>query len=108
LGNVAACSNSLPALRRVIALYARWGKGKALVDALDFQYMRTIFVRDPTKEDGFAFLSDAFIRALVGPASKIKQKRRLEARAALTAATNAALFVGHETGRLPTNQKALP
>src|SRR5205814_405860 len=58
-------------------------------------------------EDGFAFLSDAFIRQLVGPASKVKEKRRLEALTSLTLATHGALFAAWETGKLPADHEAL-
>src|SRR5205823_5833840 len=52
-------SNSPAGLRRV--LDAHKGKGKRLADARDFQYMRTVFRSDDRDEDGFLFLSDAFI-----------------------------------------------
>ena len=62
--------------------------------------MRTVFRADDKSEDGFLFLSDAFIRQLVGPASKIKEKRRLEALTSLYMLTNAALFTAWENGRV--------
>src|SRR5262249_1393470 len=48
----------------------------------------------------------AFIRKLVGPASRIKERRRLEALTSLHMLTNAALFHAWETGRLPADQAA--
>ncbi|HEY7423755.1 MAG TPA: hypothetical protein VH682_05865 [Gemmataceae bacterium] len=105
LGNFVICSNSPVALRRI--LDARAGRIPSLAGALDFQYMRTVFHRDGKEEDGFAFLPDAFIRQLVSPASKIKEKRRLEALSRLTLAHHAALFHAWETGRLPANRKEL-
>jgi hypothetical protein len=69
--------------------------------------MRTVFWLTDDLEDGFAFLSDAFIRQLVGPASKIKEKRRLEALTSLAMVTNAALFSAWETGKLPADHAAL-
>jgi hypothetical protein len=104
-GDYVVYSNSCAALRRV--LDTRAGRRKALADSLDFQYMRTVFRRDDTDEDGFAFLSDAFIRQLVGPASKIKEKRRLEALTSLELATHGALFAAWETGKLPADHEAL-
>jgi hypothetical protein len=98
-------SNSPVALRRVIDAYQ--GRLKALADSLDFQYMRTVFRLEDEREDGFAFLSDAFIRQLVGPVSKIKEKRRLEALTSLGMVTNAALFTAWETGKLPADHPAL-
>ncbi len=98
-------SNSPVALRRSIDAYQ--GRLKALADSLDFQYMRTVFRLEDEREDGFAFLSDAFIRQLVGPVSKIKEKRRLEALTSLGMVTNAALFTAWETGKLPADHQAL-
>jgi hypothetical protein len=105
LGWIVICSNSLIALARV--LETQGGRLGCLADSLDFQYMRTVFVRQPGEEDGFAFLSDAFIRRLVGPATRIKARRRLEARAALTLASHGALLTAWETGRLPTDHAAM-
>ncbi len=97
------CSNSPVGLRRV--LDAHKGKIKRLSEALDFQYMRTVFRADDKEEDGFLFLSDAFIRQLVGPASKIKEKRRLEALTSFYMLTHGALFTAWETGKLPDSHK---
>jgi hypothetical protein len=105
IGDVVIYSNSKEGLKRVIDTHQ--GKHKALADSLDFQYMRTVFRLEDEKEDGFAFLSDAFIRQLVGPASKIKEKRRLEALASLYMKTNEALFAAWETGQLPGEEKQL-
>src|SRR5262249_33832458 len=71
------------------------------------QYMRTVLRLNDKQENGFAFLSDPFIRNLVGPASKIKEKRRLEALTSLHMTTNAALFAAWEDGKLPGNHQAL-
>ncbi len=92
-------SNSPVGLRRVLDCYK--GKSKRLSEVLDFQYMRTIFQADDKGEDGFVFLSDAFIRQLVGPASKIKEKRRIEALTSLYMIAHGALFTAWETGKMP-------
>jgi len=92
-------ANSPVGVRRILDTYQ--GRGKRLSDSLDFQYMRTIFRYDDKDEDGFAFLSDAFIRALVGPASKIKERRRLEAMTSLYMLTNGAMYTSWETGKPP-------
>lgn len=104
-GEFVVYSNSPVALRRILDTHQ--GRSKALADSLDFQYMRTVFRLDDAAEDGFAFLSDAFIRQLVGPASKIKAKRRLEALTSLHMVTHAALFTAWETGKLPADHEAL-
>ena len=105
IGDYVIYSNSPVGLRRVIDVYQK--RHKSLWDALDFQYMRTVYRLEDDLEDGFAFLSDAFIRQLVGPASKIKAKRRLEALTSLSMVTHAALFSGWESGKLPADHQAL-
>jgi hypothetical protein len=104
-GDYVVYSNSPAGVRRVIDTYQ--GRHKALADSLDFQYMRTVFRADAKGEDGFAFLSDPFIRNLVGPASKIKEKRRLEGLTSLAMTNYAALFAAWENGRLPANHQNL-
>ncbi len=105
LGEFVIYSNSATGLRRVLDTHQ--GRLKALADSLDFQYMRTIFRLEDAQEDGFAFLSDAFIRQLVGPASKIKEKRRLEALTSLAMLTHGAMFAAWESGKLPESHAAL-
>jgi hypothetical protein len=105
IGDFVIYSNSPAGIRRVID--TQQGRSKALADSLDFQYMRTIFRLEDQQEDGFAFLSDPFIRNLVGPTSKIKEKRRLEALTSLHMTTNDALFTAWETGKLPAAPKNL-
>jgi hypothetical protein len=98
-------SNSPVGLKRVLSTRAGWIQ--SLWHSLDFRYMRTVFNRDDKEEDGFAFLSDAFIRQLVGPASKIRERRRLEALTTLSMLTHGAMFTSWETGRMPASQQAL-
>jgi hypothetical protein len=105
LGDVAVYSNSAAAVRRVID--ASKGKLKPLADSLDFQYMRIIFRADDKDADGFVFLSDPFIRNLVGPSVRIKERRRLEALTSLQMATHGAMFTAWETGKLPVNHDHL-
>jgi hypothetical protein len=105
LGEVVVYSNSPVAVRRVIDTHNR--KRKTLAESLDFQYMRTVFRLEDEQEDGFVFLSDAFIRELVGPASRIKEKRRLEALTSLYMETHAAMFTAWETGKLPDDYRLL-
>jgi hypothetical protein len=104
-GDVVIHSNSAVALRRLLDTQA--GRRKALADGLDFRYMRGIYPHNDKAEDGFLFLPDAFIRQLVGPASKIKHNRRQEALASLALVSHAARFVAWETGKLPADQAAL-
>jgi hypothetical protein len=103
--NYVIYANSPAGLRRILDTYQ--GRHKALADARDFQYMRTIFRYDDKDEAGFAYLSDAFIRHLVGPASKIKEKRRLEALTSLYMLTEAALYHAWQTGKTVDNYDTL-
>src|SRR5207248_3616080 len=105
LGDFVICCNSAAALRRILDTHA--GKRKALGDLLDFQYMRTVFRADDKDEAGFAYLSDAFIRQLVGPASKIKEKRRLEALTSMVMLTEGALYHAWTAGKPPADHAAL-
>ena len=105
LGNVVVYANSAMALRRIIDTHGK--RHKALADSLDFQYMRTIFRADDPEEDSFAFFSDAFIRQLVGPASKIKERRRIEAYTSLQMLHHAAIYAALEYGSIPGDLAAL-
>jgi hypothetical protein len=97
--------NSLAGVRRVLDAYQ--GRSKALWDSLDFQYMRTVFRLEDKREDGFLFLSDPFIRNLVGPAVRIKEKRRLEGLTSMYMVTHGAMFHGWEKGKLPKDHQSL-
>jgi hypothetical protein len=105
VGDFVIYSNSPVGVRRVLDAHA--ARIKCLADADDFRYMRTVFPTGEKGEDGFVFLSDAFIRQLTGPASRIKEKRRLEALTSLYLLTNAALFGAWETGKLPADHAAV-
>lgn len=98
-------SNSPVGIRRVIDTAK--GKGKSLAESLDFQYMRTVFRLEDPLEDGFLFVSDPFLRNLVGPALRIKERRRLEAITSLYMINNGALYTAWETGQLPNHHNQL-
>lgn len=98
-------ANSRAGMQRILDTHK--GKHKPLADAMDFRYMRTIFRYDDKEETGFAYLSDAFIRQLVGPASKIKEKRRLEALTSMYMLNDAALYQAWQTGKPPTDHDAI-
>jgi hypothetical protein len=95
-------ANSPVGVRRILDAYQ--GRSKKLADVLDFQYMRTVFRYDDKNEDGFAYLSDAFIRNLVGPSSKIKERRRLEALVSLHMLTHGAMYTAWDTGKAPVSR----
>lgn len=99
VGDYMIYSNSPAGVRR--AIDAKQGRAKRLSELLDFQFMRTIYRAGDAAEDGFVYFSDPFIRGLVGPAGKIKEKRRLEALTSLYTATHGAMFAGWEIGKIP-------
>jgi hypothetical protein len=104
LDDVVVYANSPAGIRRIIDTHQ--GLLTAVAGAADFRYMRTVFALNEKEEEGFVFLSDTFIRRLVGPASRIKERRRLEALTSLQMLTNAALFHAWETGKLPADHAA--
>lgn len=87
---IAIYSNSPVALKRVLAM--KRDTSSSLAAQPDFKYMRVVWPQDEQAEDGFLYLSDAFIRRVVGPENKIGEKRRLEALGALRLLSNAAMF----------------
>ncbi len=103
-GDYIIYSNSLIAVKHV--LDTRQGWRKSLAQSPDYQYLRTVLPKG-NQQDGFAFLSDAFLRQMAGPANRIKHKRRLEAMASLTILTNAALFSAWETNAIPQSREGL-
>jgi hypothetical protein len=64
-------SNSLAAFRRIVeAIKGKDAAGRAvrrLGDTSEFAYIRTLMPRGDAREDGFVYLSDPFIRRLMGP-----------------------------------------
>jgi hypothetical protein len=105
VGDLIIYSNSPAAIRRT--LDAGQGREKSLVEAPDFRYLRCVYPAGDRAEDGFVLLPDAFVRKVVGPANKIKEKRRREALASLYRVTYGALFAAWEGGRLPRDQGEL-
>jgi hypothetical protein len=100
-------SNNPVAIRRVIEAFS--GKRPAMARAKDFVYIRTLYPLADPKEDGFVFLSDAFLRHLTGPRLRIAEKRRLEAVTTLELCKNAALFYlwEHPGAKVPTLDQLL-
>lgn len=100
IGDVAVVSNNRAALRRIIETAT--GKREPLAKALDFQYLRTIFPEGDENEDIFIYLSDAHIRSLVGPVSKISEARRMTCSTNLQVLANARLWYKAERRRDPS------
>ena len=104
-------SNSLAAFRRVVAAI----KGKTedgtvvrrLGDTAEFAYARTLMPRGDEREDGFIYLSDPFIRRLVGPELKLTERRRLVCYNHLRMIGHASLLFRTEHGRWPDSLEEL-
>ncbi|MFO0875903.1 MAG: DUF1559 domain-containing protein [Gemmataceae bacterium] len=99
-------SNSLVGLRRV--LDAIEGKGvRRLGDSDEFAYIRTLMPRGAKEEDGFVYLSDPFIRRLVGPGVKLTERRRMLCFNHLKMISHAALFYRTQYGKAPASLEEL-
>jgi hypothetical protein len=103
--------NSLAAFRRV--LEAVKGKTEAgrpvrrLGESAEFRYIRTLMPRAEAEEDGFVYLSDPFIRRLVGPELKLTERRRMLCYNHLRMTGHAALLYRTEQGRWPASLEEL-
>jgi hypothetical protein len=104
-------SNSEVALKRVLeAVAGKTPDGKAvraLGDTAEFAYIRTIFPAGAREEDGLVYLSDPFIRHLVGPRLKLTERRRMLCYNYLRMVGHAALLYRTEHGRWPDSLQEL-
>ena len=72
--DVYVISNSIGAVKKIIATCMK--KTKSMADAEDYQYMRSLMTSSGDDEL-FVYLSDSFVRYLVGPELRIKEARRM-------------------------------
>ncbi|ACM18446.1 hypothetical protein Geob_0069 [Geotalea daltonii FRC-32] len=100
VGNTAIVSTSKKEIEKIAAVLA--GRLPSLAQAEDFRYMRTIFPQNAKDEDIFIYLSDAHIRNLVGPRSKIVEARRMRCSGNMALIANARLWFKAEKRREPT------
>jgi hypothetical protein len=104
-------SNSLAAFRRIVeAIKGKDASGRAvrrLGDTSEFAYIRTLMPRNDAREDGFVYLSDPFVRRLVGPSLKLTERRRLLCYNHLRMIGHAALLFRTEHGRAPKSLEEL-
>ena len=102
---------SLPAFRRVLETVAGRAAGgrpvRRLGETAEFKYVRTRMPRGADGEDGFVYLSDAFIRHLTGPRLKLTEQRRVRAYNHLRMIGHAALLFRTEHGRPPRSLEEL-
>ncbi|MBI4604015.1 MAG: hypothetical protein HY721_18825 [Planctomycetes bacterium] len=88
-GGFALVSSSLAGLGR--SLDALDGKVESQATGLDRRFVRTLVPRGEG-EAAFLYLSDPFIRRLVGPELKLEERRRLECSAGLRSVAHAAAW----------------
>ncbi|HYE16213.1 MAG TPA: hypothetical protein VD968_17375 [Pyrinomonadaceae bacterium] len=101
-------SNSMAAFRRVVeAVLGKDSRGRpvrSLGGTQEYAYIRTLMpAGDESKEDGLFYLSDPFIRRLVGPELKLTERRRLLCYNHLRMIGHAALLFRTEQGRWPSS-----
>jgi hypothetical protein len=109
--NLHVRSNSQAALERVLAaIRGQDAQGQAvprLGDTTELAYIRTLLPRGAAEEDGFVYLSDPFIRRLVGPQVKLTERRRMLCYNHLRMITHASLLYRTEHRRAPASLQEL-
>lgn len=100
-GGAAVVSTSLGALKSVIDVAA--GAAPSLAASEDFQYYRAVRPYEEILEDGFLFLSDAFVRRVVGPRLKIGEARRVRCAVTLQMISYARVLFETEQHRAPVS-----
>lgn len=103
--NVHVRANSLAAFQRIVA--AMNGQAKVLGATTEMAYIRTLMPRGASEEDGFVYLSDPFIRRLVGPQLKITERRRMLCYNHLRMIGHASLLYQTEQGKKPDSLATL-
>lgn len=109
--NLHVRSNSLAALQRVLAAVS--GKSadgpavRKLGETSEFAYIRTLMPRGAKDEDGFLYLSDAFMRRMVGPELKLTERRRVLCYNHLRMIGHAALMYRSEFGAMSDSLETL-
>jgi hypothetical protein len=105
--NLHVRSNSEVGLRRVLeAIKGKTPDGKKVTrlgNTDEFAYVRTLMPRGAKEEDGFLYLSDAFIRRLVGPQVKLTERRRMLCYNHLRMIGHGALLYRTEKGKVPSS-----
>jgi hypothetical protein len=98
-------SNSRAGLERLLLVGQE--KLPSLAQSGDFRYMRALYPASEDPQEGFLFLSDAFVAKAVSPRTKILASRRLAAQADLLALGYAALLHGWLEGKRPASADEL-
>lgn len=100
-GDLLICGTSRQEVAALLDLKAKDGEG-SLGKSPEFRYMlQKLPVEESTRL--YAYLSDPFIRELIGPKTKIGQLRRMQARRDLEKLTGSALFAKLDGMRQPSS-----
>lgn len=103
--------NSVVGVRRVIdTILDRPHEGQRIVPlgrTDEFRYIRTLYALDSEQEDGLVYLSDPFVRHLIGAESKLTQRDRLVCGANLRMLGYASLLHRTQTGTAPESIQGL-
>lgn len=98
-------SNSRVAFERVLDTILERGneatKIERLGDTDEFRYIRSLYPLGDDFEQGFIYLSDPFIRRLIGPEKKLTQRNRMICRSRLQLLGYASLLQRTQTGQPP-------
>ena len=98
-------SNSRVGLERVLeAIAGKRADGSTVVRlgaTTEFQYIRTLMPAGAKEEDGLVYLSDPFIRRLVGPECKLTERRRMVCYNHLRMIGHASMLFRTQFGRAP-------
>lgn len=104
-------SNSGAALERVVAaILGKAGDGKParrLGETTEYKYIRTLMPLGAKEEDGLIYLSDPFIRRIVGPELKLTSQRRMLCYNHLRMIGHGAMLFQTQTGRAPKSLEEL-
>src|SRR5262249_41709763 len=104
-------SNSKAAFQRILeAIQGKTAAGqpvRRLGETEEFKYIRRLMPRGAKEEDGFVYLSDPFIRRLVGPQLKLTERRRMLCFNHLKMIGHASLMYRTEHGQAPKSLAAL-
>lgn len=99
-------SNSRVAFERVLDTILERGNEAAKIERLgdtdEFRYIRTLYPLGDDSEQGFIYLSDPFIRRLIGPEKKLTQRNRMICRSRLQLLGYASLLQRTQTGQPPS------
>ncbi|MCC6126508.1 MAG: hypothetical protein IT426_16230 [Pirellulales bacterium] len=105
--NLHVRSNSKAGLEKILKTIAGDKDAPRLGDATEFKYIRTLMPRGDEREDGLVYLSDSFIRRLVGPELKLTEMRRILCYNHLRMIGHAAMLYRTQFGKTPASLEEL-